>query len=115
MHAPKDEHMLLLKELCATFKAPLILVYIFTNLHSLVFCLTHMATGVDSHILDYPPLDIVYFLETTSSHGPLKHQPTLSRSSTEAEYRGVSNMVSESCWIQNLLFELCSQESGPIE
>lgn len=35
-----------------------------------------------------------------------KRQPTLSRSSAEAEYRGVANVVSESCWIRNLLLEL---------
>jgi len=35
-----------------------------------------------------------------------KRQATLSRSSTEADYRGVSNMVSESCWLHNLLLEL---------
>ena len=35
-----------------------------------------------------------------------KRQPTLSRSSAEAEYREVANVVSESCWIRNLLLEL---------
>ncbi|KAJ9542336.1 hypothetical protein OSB04_028842 [Centaurea solstitialis] len=35
-----------------------------------------------------------------------KRQPTLSRSSVEAEYRGVANVVSESCWLRNLLLEL---------
>ena len=35
-----------------------------------------------------------------------KRQPTLSRSSAEAEYRGVANVVSESYWIRNLLLEL---------
>ncbi|KAK4364279.1 hypothetical protein RND71_015637 [Anisodus tanguticus] len=35
-----------------------------------------------------------------------KRQATLSRSSTEAEYRGVANVVSESCWLRNLLLEL---------
>ncbi|GJW67090.1 copia protein [Tanacetum coccineum] len=35
-----------------------------------------------------------------------KRQPTLSRSSVEAEYRSVANMVSESCGIRNLLLEL---------
>ncbi|MCI06394.1 copia protein, partial [Trifolium medium] len=35
-----------------------------------------------------------------------KRQPTLSRSSAEAEHRGVANVVSESCWIRNLLLEL---------
>nr|GEU84508.1 ribonuclease H-like domain-containing protein [Tanacetum cinerariifolium] len=35
-----------------------------------------------------------------------KRQPTLSRSSTEAEYRGVANAVAKSCWLRNLLREL---------
>ncbi|KAK9137599.1 hypothetical protein Sjap_008193 [Stephania japonica] len=35
-----------------------------------------------------------------------KRQPTLSRSSAEAEYRGVANAVSETCWLRNLLLEL---------
>ncbi|KAI3772351.1 hypothetical protein L6452_03535 [Arctium lappa] len=35
-----------------------------------------------------------------------KRQTTLSRSSAEAEYRGVANVVSETCWLRNLLLEL---------
>nr|GEX14806.1 ribonuclease H-like domain-containing protein [Tanacetum cinerariifolium] len=35
-----------------------------------------------------------------------KHQPTLSRSSSEAEYRGVANVVVETFWLRNLLREL---------
>ncbi|XP_021738358.1 uncharacterized protein LOC110704852 [Chenopodium quinoa] len=35
-----------------------------------------------------------------------KRQPTLSKSSAEAEYRGVANVVSEACWLCNLLLEL---------
>nr|GEV26022.1 ribonuclease H-like domain-containing protein [Tanacetum cinerariifolium] len=35
-----------------------------------------------------------------------KHQDTLSRSSAEAEYRGVANVVAETFWIRNLLREL---------
>ena len=35
-----------------------------------------------------------------------KRQPTLSRSSAEAEYRGVANVVSESCWLHKHLLEL---------
>ncbi|GJU10136.1 ribonuclease H-like domain-containing protein [Tanacetum coccineum] len=32
-----------------------------------------------------------------------KRQPTLSRSSTEAECRGVANAVADTCWLRNLL------------
>ncbi|RZC09046.1 Retrovirus-related Pol polyprotein from transposon RE2 [Glycine soja] len=35
-----------------------------------------------------------------------KRQPILSCSSAEVEYRGVANVVSESCWLRNLLLEL---------
>lgn len=35
-----------------------------------------------------------------------KRQPTLSRSSVEAEYRGVAKAVAETCWLRNLLREL---------
>nr|GEU70096.1 ribonuclease H-like domain-containing protein [Tanacetum cinerariifolium] len=35
-----------------------------------------------------------------------KCQPTLSRSSAEAEYRGIANVVAETCWLRNLLREL---------
>ncbi|GJQ91019.1 ribonuclease H-like domain-containing protein [Tanacetum coccineum] len=35
-----------------------------------------------------------------------KRQPTLSRSSAEAEHRGVANVVAETCWLRNLLREL---------
>nr|XP_043638001.1 uncharacterized mitochondrial protein AtMg00810-like [Erigeron canadensis] len=35
-----------------------------------------------------------------------KHQSVVSRSSVEAEYRGIANVVSELCWLRNLLLEL---------
>ncbi|XP_035830959.1 uncharacterized mitochondrial protein AtMg00810-like [Helianthus annuus] len=35
-----------------------------------------------------------------------KRQATISRSSAEAEYRGVANVVAEICWLRNLLLEL---------
>ncbi|GKE22579.1 ribonuclease H-like domain-containing protein [Tanacetum coccineum] len=40
------------------------------------------------------------------SHYSSKRQFTLSRSSAEAEYRGVANTVAETCWLRNLLREL---------
>jgi hypothetical protein len=35
-----------------------------------------------------------------------KRQSVVSRSSAEAEYRGIANVVSELCWLRNLLLEL---------
>nr|GEY87712.1 ribonuclease H-like domain-containing protein [Tanacetum cinerariifolium] len=37
-----------------------------------------------------------------------KRQYTISRSSTEAEYRGVANVVAKTAWVRNLLHELHS-------
>jgi len=39
----------------------------------------------------------------------LKRQPTLSQFSVEVEYHSVTNVVTESCWLKNLLLEFhCS-------
>ena len=35
-----------------------------------------------------------------------KRQPTVSKSNAEAEYRGVTNVVFETCWLHNSLVEL---------
>nr|GEZ74073.1 ribonuclease H-like domain-containing protein [Tanacetum cinerariifolium] len=37
-----------------------------------------------------------------------KRQPTLSRSSAEAEYRGVADVVAETCWLRNFHTPLSS-------
>nr|GEX15003.1 ribonuclease H-like domain-containing protein [Tanacetum cinerariifolium] len=46
------------------------------------------------------------FLEDNLLSWSAKRQVTLSRSSAEAEYRGVANVVAETAWIRNLLCEL---------
>ncbi|GJT40521.1 ribonuclease H-like domain-containing protein [Tanacetum coccineum] len=45
------------------------------------------------------------FLSSTTSLFS-KRQPVLSHSSVKAEYRGVANVVAETCWLRNLLREL---------
>jgi hypothetical protein len=46
------------------------------------------------------------FLGTNLISWSSKRQPTVSRSSAEAEYRAVANCVAESCWLRQLLAEL---------
>nr|GEY07058.1 ribonuclease H-like domain-containing protein [Tanacetum cinerariifolium] len=48
----------------------------------------------------------LFYPSTTSLVANSDRQPTLSRSSAEAKYRGVDIAVSETCWLRNLLREL---------
>jgi hypothetical protein len=41
-----------------------------------------------------------------------KKQPTVSRSSTEAEYKAIVNAAAEIAWVQSVLKELGVQEDG---
>ncbi|GKC61391.1 ribonuclease H-like domain-containing protein [Tanacetum coccineum] len=51
------------------------------------------------------------FLGDNTLSWSAKRQHTISRSSSEAEYRGVANVVAETAWIRNLLRELHSPHS----
>nr|GEU90130.1 ribonuclease H-like domain-containing protein [Tanacetum cinerariifolium] len=50
--------------------------------------------------------DYCVFLGNNLLSWSSKRQFTISRSSAEAEYRGVANAVAETCWLRNLLREL---------
>ncbi|GKC94009.1 ribonuclease H-like domain-containing protein [Tanacetum coccineum] len=69
-----------------------------------IWLLIQMQIGLVVLPLGVPLPVIVCFLAITYCPGPC--QLTLSRSSAEAEYRGVVNAVAETCWLQNLLREL---------
>nr|KYP54496.1 hypothetical protein KK1_000684 [Cajanus cajan] len=106
MHDPKDEHMNALKR---------ILRYIQGTLDYGL----HLYKSAISSLISYTDVDwggcpdtrrstsgYCVFLGDNLISWSSKRQPTLSRSSAEAEYRGVANDVYESCWIRNLLLEL---------
>ncbi|XP_071695911.1 uncharacterized mitochondrial protein AtMg00810-like [Rutidosis leptorrhynchoides] len=106
MHAPREGHMGALKR---------ILRYI----HGTINFGLHMTCSTSHSLISYTDADwagcpdtrrstsgyCVYFGDNLISWSS-KRQPNLSRSSAEAEYRGVANVVSESCWLRNLLLEL---------
>ncbi|XP_071687597.1 uncharacterized mitochondrial protein AtMg00810-like [Rutidosis leptorrhynchoides] len=106
MHDPRDGHMASLKR---------ILRYIQGTLHYVL----HLHKSPAHTLISYTDADwagcpdtrrstfgyCVYYGDNLISWSS-KRQPTLSRSSAEAEYHGVANVVSESCWLRNLLLEL---------
>ncbi|GJU71159.1 copia protein [Tanacetum coccineum] len=106
MHDPREKHMTALKR---------ILRYIQGTLHYGL----HLYKSQISTLVSYTDADwggcpdtrrstsgyCVYLGDNLISWSS-KCQPPFSRSSAEAEYRGVANVVSESCWLRNLLLEL---------
>ncbi|XP_062081272.1 uncharacterized mitochondrial protein AtMg00810-like [Humulus lupulus] len=106
MHAPTNEHMSALKRIIRYLQG------------TLSFGL-HLSKSNIHRIISYTDADwggcpdtrcstsgyCVYLGDNLISWSS-KRQPTLSRSSAEAEYRGVANVVSDSCWLRNLLLEL---------
>jgi len=65
-----------------------------------------MQIGLAVQTLEGPLLAYCVELGDNLISWSAKHQPTLSWSNAKAEYRGVANVVSEPCWIRNLLLEL---------
>jgi len=106
MHDPKTQHMNALKRIIRCIKG--------TSTHGL-----HLSPSTIDKLTTYTDADwggcpdtrmstsgfCVYLGDNLFSWSA-KQQSSLSRSSAEAEYRGVANVVSESCWFQNLLLEL---------
>ncbi|KAK4380351.1 hypothetical protein RND71_002213 [Anisodus tanguticus] len=106
MHDPKIEHMNVLKRIIRYIQG------------TLDYGL-HLYPSSTSTLVSYTDADWGGCPDTRRStsgycmfHGnnlvswSAKRQSTLSRSSAEAEYRGVANVVLESCWLHNLLLEL---------
>ncbi|XP_057437934.1 uncharacterized mitochondrial protein AtMg00810-like [Lotus japonicus] len=99
MHAPHTDHMLALKR---------VLRYVRGTLNYGL----HLYPSPIEKLVSYTDADwggcsdtrrstsgYCVFLGDNLISWSSKRQPTLSRSSVEAEYRGVANVVSESCWI----------------
>ncbi|GJV68504.1 ribonuclease H-like domain-containing protein [Tanacetum coccineum] len=62
---------------------------------------TESKLGDDGDLVSDPTLH-----QSLADFESSKHQPTLSRSSADAEYRGVANAVAKTCWLRNLPSEL---------
>ncbi|GJS68566.1 ribonuclease H-like domain-containing protein [Tanacetum coccineum] len=105
MHDPREPHFSALKR---------ILRYVRGTLdHGLQLfspSTTSLVTYTDPDWVDFPTTRrstsgyCVFFGNILLSWSSTR-QPTLSRSSADAEYRGVANAVVETCWLSNLLRE----------
>ena len=106
MHDPREEHFVALKRIIRYIKGTPTL-----DLHLCKSSSTQLITYTDADWVGCPDIrrstsGYCLFLGDNLISWSSKCQPTLSRSSAEGKYRGVANVVAESCWIRNLLLEL---------
>ncbi|XP_074303187.1 uncharacterized protein LOC141637580 [Silene latifolia] len=106
MHAPREPHLHFLKRLLRYVKGTL--AYGLTISKSKSIAITAYSDADWGGCPDSRRSTSGYcvFLGDNLVSWSSKRQPTISRSSVEAEYRGVANAVAETCWLRNLLFEL---------
>ncbi|GJW60767.1 ribonuclease H-like domain-containing protein [Tanacetum coccineum] len=106
MHDPREPHLSALKR---------ILRYVQGNMN----CSLQLFSSSTTDLVAYSDADwagcpttrrstsgYCVFLGNNLLSWSSKRQPTLSRSTAEVEYRGVTNVVAETCWLRNLLREL---------
>jgi histone deacetylase 1/2 len=106
MHSPRDVHWNLVKRLLRYIKG--------TSGHGLVLhasSTTDIAAYSDADWAGCPDTrrstsGFCVYLGSSLISWSSKRQPTVSRSSAEAEYRSVANTVAECCWLRQLLGEL---------
>nr|GEW45531.1 ribonuclease H-like domain-containing protein [Tanacetum cinerariifolium] len=108
MHDPRETHCAALKRILRYVQGTLKF-----GLHLYVFTTSSFVGYTDADWEGFPFTRMstsgycVFFGDNLLSWSS-KRQHTLSRSSSEAEYRGVANVVAETAWIRNLLRELHS-------
>ena len=103
MHNPMEEHMHALKRIIRYIQGTL---NYGLHLYPSSTTTLHSYTDVDQGGCSYTRCltsGCCVFLGDNLISWSSKWQVTFSRSSAEAEYRGVTNVVSKSCWLRNLL------------
>nr|GEV57641.1 ribonuclease H-like domain-containing protein [Tanacetum cinerariifolium] len=108
MHDPREPHLAALKRILRYVKGNLDL-----GLHLYASATTSLVGCIDADWAGFPSirrstLGYCVFLDDNLLSWSAKRQHTLSRSSAEAEYWGVANVVAETAWLCNLLRELHS-------
>ncbi|KAI3694502.1 hypothetical protein L1987_77468 [Smallanthus sonchifolius] len=106
LHTPHDAHMHALKRILRYIKGTLTM-----GLHMSPSLPVTLTAYTDADWAGCPDTrrstsGYCVFLGDNLLSWSSKRQTTISRSSAEAEYRGVANVVAEICWLRNLLLEL---------
>ncbi|GJU55213.1 ribonuclease H-like domain-containing protein [Tanacetum coccineum] len=108
MHDPREPHFAALKRILRYVRGTMDF-----GLHLYFSATTLLVVYIDADWADCPStrmstLGYCVFLRDNLLSWSTKRQHTIFRSSAEAEYRGVANVVAETTWVHNLLRELHS-------
>ncbi|GKE75655.1 ribonuclease H-like domain-containing protein [Tanacetum coccineum] len=106
MHAPREPHLAALKRVLRYVRDTLDFgpqLYAFITGSLVAYTDTDWA---GCHTTRRSTSGYCVFLKDNLLSWSAKRQHTLSRSSAEAEYKGVANVVAETAWLRNLLREL---------
>ncbi|GJU60121.1 ribonuclease H-like domain-containing protein [Tanacetum coccineum] len=106
MHDPREPHFSALKRILRYVRGTLDY-----SLQLFSYCTIELVAYSDADWIGCPTTrrstsGYCIFLGNNLLIWSSKRQPTLSRSSAEAKYRGVANAVAETCWLRKLLREL---------
>ncbi|KAK4352469.1 hypothetical protein RND71_027987 [Anisodus tanguticus] len=106
MHDPRVEHIHALKRIIRYIQGTLDYgLYLYPFFVSTLVSYTYAYWGGCPHTRRSTTSYCMFLGDNLVSWSAKRHA-TLSRSSAQAEYQGVANVVSESCWLRNLLLEL---------
>jgi hypothetical protein len=106
MHAPRTTHFLALKRILRYLKGTLDLgILMKPSTHSTLVAYSDADWAGCPDTRRSTSGYCVFFGDNLLSWSS-KRQSVVSRSSAEAEYRGIANVVGEICWLRNLLLEL---------
>ncbi|XP_021741927.1 uncharacterized protein LOC110708128 [Chenopodium quinoa] len=106
MHDPRVDHMSALKRIIRYVKGTLDHdLHLYPSSFSTLVSYTDADWG-GCHDTSRSTSGYCVFLGANLVSWSSKRQPTLSKSSAKAEYRGVANVVSESWWLRYILLEL---------
>ena len=106
MHAPRDSHWTLVKQILRYIRGMMTLGLTLMASTSLEMMAYSDADWADCPDTRRSTSGYCVYLGPSLVSWSSKRQPTVSRSSAEAEYRAVANAVAECTWLRQLLQEL---------
>ena len=106
MHAPRDSHWTLVKRILRYIRGMMSLGLTLTASTSLEMVAYSDADWAGCPDTRRSTSGYCVYLGPSLVSWSSKRQPTVSRSSAEAEYRAVANVVAECTWLRQLLQEL---------